>query len=161
MGFVHDEDFGTPEFGVSDIESCRDEATLREWLAATECSHGDIEAQVEAALKCEHYDDAWMERTRGALGFAGMGIRRLRKRLLALGFNPIPDVPKDEVRALQYGLQKAKENTAKAQQRAAFGRHLLAAMTEALPKSTVDAICASAALRATAENQPDEAPQAA
>ncbi|RZJ47451.1 MAG: hypothetical protein EON87_01045 [Brevundimonas sp.] len=155
MGFVHDEDYGTPDFGIEDIERCTDVETLREWLAETEDRHGDIEAQVEAALKCEHYDDAWMEKARGALGFAGMGLRKLRRRLLALGVNPTPEAPKDELRALQIGLQKSKAATAKAQQGAAFGRHLLAALTDALPKPTVEAICHEAARRATAD-APDQ-----
>ena len=151
MGFVHDEDYGTPDFGIEDIERCTDIETLRDWLAETEDRHGDIEAQVEAALKCEHYDDAWMEKARGALGFAGMGLRKLRRRLIALGVNPAPEAPKDELQALRVGLQQAKANTAKAQQAASFGRHLLAALTDALPKATVEAICHEAARRATTE----------
>ena len=157
MGFVHDEDYSSPTFGIADIDACDDVTTLRDWLTGSLERQGDIEAQVEAALKCEHYDDDWMERTRGALGFTGMGIRRLRRRLLELGYDAVANTPRSEVHALRVGIEKAKENTAKAQQKAAFGRHLLSAMTAALPRAAVEAICAEAARLATAEDRAENA----
>lgn len=157
MRFVHDEDFDGPEFGISDIEGCSDVDTLRGWLSDCETLRGDIEAQVEAALKCETYDDDWMERARSALGFAGMGIKRVRRRLITLGVNPTPDAPKDELQALQSGLQRAKANTAKAQASAAFGRHLLAAMKANLPEAAVAAIVDQAAALAVSDYPEPEA----
>lgn len=152
MPFVHDEDFSTPDYGLEDIAGCDDVPTLLRWYEETQASHGDIKAQVDAALACETYDDDWMERTRSALGFAGMGVSRLRQRLRKFGVDPeMPPGEFGDLVRLQRGLAQSKENIAKAKASATFGRHLLSAMREALPKATVDAITAEAATRAAAD----------
>lgn len=158
MGFVHDEDFNAQDYGLNDIAAYSDVDTLRRWYDETLARQGDIKAQVEAALSCETYDDDWMERIRGALGFAGMGVTRIKQRLRKLGVDP--DMPTGEygdMLRLQRGLAQAKEATFKAKASAAFGRHLLDAMREALPAATVEAITAEAATRIAADGERDAA----
>lgn len=152
MPYVHDEGFSEPDYGLDDIANCDDVATLLRWYDATLALHGDIKAQVDAALACDTFDDEWMERARGALGFQGMGVSRLRQRLRKLGIDPDlrPGEHGDMLR-LQRALSSTKDTIAKAKASASFGRHLLEAMRAALPQAAVDAITAEAATRAASD----------
>lgn len=148
MGFVHDEDYGSPDFYISDILECADTAQLLAWLDETTAARDDMKAQIEAAVLSQHFDDDWMSRCRNAYAFAGMGCTRLKQRLRKLGVNA--DLTTDDVVNLRAGLEKVKATLARSQASASFGRHLLAAMRDALPEAAVAAITAEAATRAAA-----------
>ena len=149
MGFVHDEDFETPDFTIEDIEGTDNVAQLIEWLEETEHAFDDMCAQVEAAKITGVGEDAWMARVRGAIGFAGMGRTRLKKRLTKLGVNPAPRVPRSEIEELTAQLNTAKHNLSKARVSADFGRHLLESVKTFVGPDVVALIVADAAERAS------------
>lgn len=145
MGFVHDEDFDTPDIGISDIACCVDADQLRLWLEELRDDKSDIECQIGAAKLSGQFDVGWMDRARSALGFAAMGVKRVERRMLALGLDPAPAVSRDAVAEIDLRFQRAKQDLAKASASAAFGRHLLAAL-----RSQVDPVLAAAIIDAAA-----------
>lgn len=151
MGFVHNEDFDSPDFDIDDIATCSDVRQLFGWLEATDELIDDLKAQVEAAKLCENFDPAWMERIRSSLGFQGMGKSRLKKRLKALGVNPEPPAYPDELGVAQKKLADTQANLVKARSSAEFGRNLLEAVRAHVSPSTFDVIVSAAAVRAVAE----------
>jgi hypothetical protein len=149
MGFVHDEEFETPEFTIEDIERTSNVKQLLEWLEETDNAFDDMAAQIEAANMVGGSDAGWMSRIRSAIGFAGMGRARLKKRLVKLGVNPEPRLPRSEAEELHAQLNMAKNNLAKARVSADFGRHLLDSVKAFVAPEVVAVIVADAAERAT------------
>lgn len=149
MGFVHDEEFETPEFTIEDIEATGNVKQLLEWLEETDNAFDDMAAQIEAAKMVGVSDEEWMRRIRGAIGFAGMGRTRLKKRLVKLGVNPEVRLPRTEAEELHAQLNVTKQNLSKARVSADFGRHLLDSVKAFVAPDVVTAIVADAAERAT------------
>lgn len=145
MGFVHDEDYDTPDITIRDIAACIDPGQLRDWLETLRDDKGDIECQIGAAKLSGQFDAGWMDRARSALGFAAMGVKRVERRMLALGLDPTPAVARDAVAEIDLRFQRAKQDLAKASASAAFGRHLLAAV-----RSQADPVLATAIIEAAA-----------
>ena len=98
MGFVHDEDFETPDFTPQDIRVCKDVDQLREWLSEVEDARDDIKSQIDAAQVTGLIDNDWLTRSRGAYAFASMGAKRVKRRMRELGHTP---EPKEEVAELR------------------------------------------------------------
>lgn len=151
MGFVHDEDFETQRFTPQDIRDCDDDELLRDWLDELEDARGDIKSQIEAAQVTGLIDKDWLERSRGALAFAGMGAKRVKRRLRELGVSP---ESKDEFTALLGRFDRQTEDLARERQSAAFGRHLLASLRAGLPEAAANAIVREASDRVMAQRAP-------
>lgn len=149
MGFVHDEDYDTPDITIRDIAACIDPGQLRDWLETLRDDKGDIECQIGAAKLSGQFDAGWMDRARSALGFAAMGVKRVERRMLSLGLDPAPAVARDAVAEIDIRFQRAKQDLAKASASAAFGRHLLVALRTqadpALATAIIDAAASAAA----------------
>jgi hypothetical protein len=71
----------TPE----DVDGCKDLATLESWLYSLESREDAIKAQLEARKEAETDDDEWAQRAGDALGYVKMGVRRIKRRMRALG----------------------------------------------------------------------------
>ncbi|MFC5374006.1 hypothetical protein ACFPIF_15690 [Brevundimonas faecalis] len=151
MGFVHDEDFETPRFTPQDIRDCDDSELLRDWLDELEDARGDIKSQIEAAQVTGLVDRDWLERSRGAHAFAGMGIKRVKRRLRELGVAP---EPKEEVEGIKTAWERCKTDLGNARAAGVFGRCLVSCVKEALPEAAANAILAEASKRVTAMTEP-------
>jgi len=146
MGFVHDEDFETPDFTPQDIRVCKDVEQLREWLSEVEDARDDIKSQIDAAQVTGLIDNDWLLRSRGAYAFASMGAKRVKRRMRELGHTP---EPKEEVAELRRVLDQRIEDLNRARSSSTFGKCLLAAVKEALPQAAADAIIREASERVT------------
>lgn len=151
MAFVYDEDFTDgPGYTLDDIRASTNVAQLCQWLDEGRDRMGDMKIQVEAALLCDNYEDAWMDRIRHAMSFTGIGNARLEKRLKALGVNPHPKADRDELAQARAEATRHKANCAKAQASAEFGRNLLASVKAHVSPAVYDVIVSDAATRAAA-----------
>lgn len=111
-----------------DIEACTSVPQMLEWLGALEDTKGDIISSLEARKLAETDDDDWAIRASDALTYASMGVKRIKRKLRALGVNPDP-MTEDDRKSLE-----------RARGAARFAKHLLSAMGARLSQQMFDDI---------------------
>lgn len=85
-------DDGQVDYDITrnDIDSCRDRATLEEWLRGLEDHSDCIKMQTDAWHMSPREDDkslAWLGRANQVRSATAIGLSRVRKRMRDLGFD--------------------------------------------------------------------------
>lgn len=111
------------EITQDDIEQCHDVHQLVEWHSAILEVKDDIQADISARVATGKETDLWLFRVSRKLGFLGRGESRIRRRLKALGHDPIWEV--EQVNALRRQLALAKAE-------ATYGREYVRAAQDLL-----------------------------
>lgn len=111
--YVDDSETEPLEIDRKTIEACNDVATLKEWLGGLE----DLEETVRMQTAAFHMapNDSpqsllWLSRANKALAATGIGITRVRRKLIAMG--ELYDPRAQQIKTLEEKLLNAKARIA-------------------------------------------------
>ena len=130
------DDFPRDRVSLGEVDGCDDVDQLLAWRAGFELTVDNISAQIEARQFSGVAAPAWIDRSAAALSFQKMGVRRIERRLKALG--AVMDVGERE--RLSRMVESHREAANKLRARVLSSGEFIEAAKALLPQETFRAV---------------------